>query len=176
MEEQYKESELELDAETLALMEEMQEDQSQDTFDDQQFMQEEYKQGYPVPEPEERLNAHNFLNKAAFSATDTVRTTWLSESELGRPLFNIRFLLDMEDISKYYLDAVIEKLTKAGHFGKNNKVDNKIANYFRAKIGNITDSGMSNKGFAMNLNVTRKMEARRERIKNLEPVKGGTKQ
>lgn len=171
MEEKYQQPENELDDETLALMEEMKEDQTEDTFDDQQMMSREFAEGYPVPEPEETLNAHNFLNKAAFQAQDTVRTTWLSESELGRPLFNIRFLLDMEDISKYYLDAIIDKLYKEKKI--DTKIDNKIANYFREKIRNITDSGMSNKGFAMNLNVTRKMEARRERIKNLEPIVGG---
>lgn len=145
-------------------MAELQEEQSEEAMEDQINIQEQMKELYDAPGIEEKQNAHSFLHKAAFDSIDTVRTTWLSESELGRPLFSVRFLLDMEDIAKNYLDKASKQLG----------IKNRIANYFRQKIYNVTDSGMSNKGFAMNLNVTRKMQATKERIKNIEPqLKGG---
>ncbi|KKN59071.1 hypothetical protein LCGC14_0546260, partial [marine sediment metagenome] len=44
-------------------------------------------------------------------------------------------------------------------------------------ILNITDSGMSKEGFAMNLNVTKKMDMLRKkvRVNNIENLKGGKK-
>lgn len=158
----------ELQEQLLEEMEDAQEEQREDQLEDQLGLTDEYKEAYPSPEPEEKQNQHSFLHKAAFSSNDTVRTTWLSESELGRPLFNIRFLLDMHDISKYYIDSLIDIL------GLDKTQDNRIANYFWEKTQNITASGMSNKGFAMNLNVTRKMDTIRKRIKEFpKMMKGG---
>jgi len=51
---------------------------------------------------------------------------------------------------------------------------NWISKYFLNKIYNISDSGMSNKGFSMNLNVTRKMQSTRTKVKNIPPqLQGG---
>ena len=151
-------------------IEEYQEDQKiegEETEEDRMMTQQELAEAYGSPEPEEKQNQHSFLHKAAFLSGDTVRTTFLSESELGRPLFSVRFLLDMEDVSIHYLDGFAEKCEGT----------NRIAIYFRNKVLNITDSGMSNKGFAMNLNVTRKMDTTRTRVKgNIENLqKGGKK-
>ncbi len=135
--------------------------------DEERFAaQQELAEIYGSPEPEEKHNQHTFLSNAV-KAKDTVRTTFLSESELGRPLFSVRFLLDMEDVSRHYLDIF------AIQCGGNNR----IADYFLNKVQNITDSGMSNKGFSMNLNVTRKMDTTRTRVKgNIENLqKGGKK-
>ena len=72
-----------------------------------------------------------------------------------------------EDISKFYLDdlAII--------YG----VHNKVSDYFRQKIINITDSGMSNEGFTMNLNATRKIDSTRSKIRvnPIDNLKGGKK-
>ena len=147
---------------------ELQEDDDEEKMMDQSELNEMYKDPFGAPELEEKQNAHSFLHKAAFSSPDTTRTTFLSESELGRPLFSVRWLLDMEDLVKSHIDPLIIKLEGVP------ERENKIANYFKAKVGNVTDSGMSNKGFSMNLNVTRKMDATRMRVKSDQtPLKGG---
>ncbi len=158
--------------EELDMIQEIQDDQQEDMQEDNMLLSAEHQEAYTADmTPEERQNAHSFLHKAAFDNEDTVRTTFLSESELGRPLFNIRFLLDMEDISKFYIDPIVKEL------GIDQLTGNKIAIYFLKKTYNVTDSGMSNKGFSMNLNVTRKMDSTRNRIKsnNIENLQGGKK-
>ncbi len=150
-------------------IEEYQEEQKiegEESDEDRLAAQQEFAEAYGSPEPEEKHNQHTFLSKAV-GAKDTVRTTFLSDSELGRPLFSVRFLLDMEDVSRHYLDIF------AVEYGGSNR----IADYFLNKVQNITSSGMSNKGFAMNLNVTRKMDTTRTRVKgNIENLqKGGRK-
>ncbi|KKL72879.1 hypothetical protein LCGC14_2080480 [marine sediment metagenome] len=149
-------------------IEEYQEEQKvegEESDEDRLAAQQEFAEAYGSPEPEEKHNQHTFLSKAV-SAKDTVRTTFLSDQELGRPLFSVRFLLDMEDVSRHYLDIFAESCGG----------DNRIANYFLNKVQNITDSGMSNKGFTMNLNVTRKMDTTRTRVKgNIENLQKGGK-
>ena len=148
-------------------IEEYQEEQKvegEESDEDRLAAQQEFAEAYGSPEPEEKQNQHSFLHKAAFSSPDTIRTTFLSETELGRPLFSVRFLLDMEDVSRHYLDG----------FAKECNGNNRIADYFLNKVQNITSSGMSNKGFAMNLNVTRKMDTTRTRVKgNIENLQKG---
>ena len=153
----------------LQQMQEEQEEVQEDAMLDQMEDQEAWREAYGAPEPEEQVNSHVFLNKAAFESPNTTRTTFLSESELGRPLFSARFMMDMEDIAKFYIDPVCKKL------GYDPKKENKIAKYFWEKLQNVTDSGMSNKGFSMNLNVTKKTDMSRTRFKPVDPpVKGGT--
>lgn len=169
MNEQYSQQQLQqqFSDEDLREMEEEQEDKAEDMSEDQFQLSKEVQEAYGSPEPDEKQNQHTFLHKATFDSPDTVKTTFLSESELGRPLFNVRFLLDMHDISKYYLDPILKDLRlEPQHNG--------IANYFWEKIQNITGSGMSNKGFSMNLNVTRKMDTVRKRIRDTSKLKGGT--
>lgn len=147
--------------------EEMENSETEDTADQQQeqmLNQQEFQEAYGVPEPEQQFNQHAFLAKS-LEFGESEKVTYLGESELGRPLFNIRFLLDIEDIAHYYLDKM----------AKDYGCENKIAQYFREKINNVCASGMSNKGFVQNLNVTRRMDATRKRIKNLTGMKGGEK-
>ena len=147
------------------MMEEM-EDLEADRMYDQQEEQiantQELQEAYSSQGEEQQFNQHTFLANS-LGLEEVEKVTYLGESELGRPLFNMRFLLDIEDISKYYIDDL------AAGFN----IPNKIADYFRAKINNIGSSGMSNKGFIQNLNVTRKMDSTKNRIRNLEQVKGG---
>ena len=149
----------------------MQEDAADDSQEDQYRNQQEFAEAYGSPEPEERHNQHTFLSKS-IEAKDTVRVTYLDEQELGRPMFSVRFLLDMEDISKLYLDDLANELSI-----KEQEVLNKVADYFRQKILNITDSGMSKDGFTALLNVTKKLDTVRKkvRVNNLENLKGGKK-
>lgn len=158
-----------MEQEIMDEMEDQQMDQAEKSFDDNQLLNQEWQQDYPVPEPEEKINAAAFLNKAAFVSKDTVRTTFLHEGELGRPLFTVRFLMDMEDISNYYIDPLLKKYKEL----LDDTSFNKISNYFWNKLQNITDSGMSNKGFISNLSVTRKMDATRTRHREPPPQRQG---
>lgn len=140
------------------LEEDNQSDQQQNDFIERQAWQD----SYGVPEQEQQFNQHAFLaNSLMFESPEKV--TFMSESELGRPLFNLRFLLDIEDICKYYLDNLSKELG----------TENQIAEYFRAKIVNVCSSGMSHKGFVQNLNASKKIDVTRKRTRELEPLKGG---
>ncbi len=160
-----------LTEEELEQYQEMQEDAADDVQEDQFANQQELAEAYGSPEQEEKYNQHTFLSKAV-NADDTVRLTYLDEWELGRPMFSVRFLLDMEDIAKYYLDQMASDLSNEDKIILNN-----VADYFRKKIDNITSSGMSKEGFTMNLNVTKKMDVMRKkvRVNNIENLKGGKK-
>jgi len=139
-------------------------DDTEESQENEQLTRQEFQDSYGYPEAEEKINQHTFLANS-LKLDQPEKVTFMTESELGTPLFNLRFLLDIEDICRYYLDDIAEEL----------KLQNKISLYFREKIVNISESGMSNKGFVQNLNVTKKMESTRERIKNLGAVKGGKK-
>lgn len=144
-------------------MDDMDREKSEDIEDDRQLSNQEWQEGYGPPEPEERQNAHSFLHKATFDQPHTLKTTFLTEGELGRPDFTTRFLLSIKTVAEDLIDPLCIEF----------ELPNGISHYFKEKVENITSSGLSNKGFSMNLNVTRKMDATRERIKNLEPMKGG---
>lgn len=148
------------------LMEEMQdlsEDDTQDSQDEQMLNTQEFQEGYGAPEPEQAFNKHAFIFES-LKEEHPEKITYLNESELGRPLFNMRFLLDIEDISKYYLDDLL------GKYG----IKNKISAYFRDKIKNTADSGLSNQGFIQNMNITSKMDTLRKRVRgNINNLKGG---
>lgn len=128
------------------------EDMKEDDMEEQMELSQEFNPDSPYPLQDEKHNQFTFLHKAAFESNDTIRTTWLSESELGRPLFSVRFLLDLHKMAHH---------------------DNlhKIAEYYLSKVQNITHSGMSNKGFAMNLNVTQKRDATKTRIRDTSGLK-----
>ena len=144
-------------------MQDVQEEDSAIQTEESMMNQQNWQEAYGVPEQEQSFNQHTFLaNSLALESPEKV--TFMSESELGRPLFNLRFLLDIEDICKYYLDDLSNELDLV----------NEIAKYFRAKIINISDSGMSHNGFVQNLNASRKIDVTRSRVRNLEPqLKGG---
>lgn len=152
------------------MLDEMHGEQLEDSELDRMELGKEYQEGYEEPQADERQNQHSFLHKAAFDAGDTVKTTFLTQEELGRPLFSVRFLLKLKTIARHYIDPLCTELELDPH------KDNKIAIYFQDETENISSSGMSNEGFAMNLNVTKKMDAVRRRIRDpIENLKGGKK-
>jgi hypothetical protein len=152
--------------ELLEEMQNLQKEEAEDQQDEQQLDQDAWKEAYGYPEPEEKHGSHEFISKSVFELPDVEKATFLNESELGRPLFNVRFLLDMEDISRYYIDPLAKVFM----------VENKIANYFREKIVNVCSSGLSNQGFIQNMNVTRKVDMTKKRVRNpIENLKGGKK-
>ena len=112
------------------------------------------------------MNAHSFLHKAVFDQQETLKTTFLTEGELGRPDFSTRFLLSIKTVAEDLIDPLAKELG----------LENGIAHYFGEKVENITSSGLSNKGFSMNINVTRKMDATRKKVREIEPLMKGGKQ
>ncbi len=151
--------------EMLEEIEMQQQEQTEDSQEDSFLENQQLMDAYGSPVPDEKHNQHSFLHKSAFDTLNTEKVTFLDEYELGRPVFNIRFLLDLEDISHYYLDEVCRVLG----------VSNEISKYFRDKINNICDSGMSNRGFAQNMNVTRRMDTTKKRIKVQPSTEQGVK-
>ncbi len=145
-------------------MEDIQEEQMEDSEDDRMELSDEMKELYGAPEPEEHFNQHAFLNKAAFQTPNTLKTTFLNPEECGRPDFSVRFLLQMKTISEHYIDPIVIELIKDNP-DKKEEIKNAISIYFQKKIQNITDSGMSMEGFSMNLNVMKKIEATRRRVR-----------
>lgn len=157
-----------LSNEELEELGEQMQDQKEEDMEEQMELSQEFGSDYGAPEPEQKLNSHSFLHRAAFDSSDTTRTTFLQDGELGKPLFTIRTMLDLEDISNHYINPLLAQ------FGLT-KEDNIISSYFKSKIQNVTDSGMSNKGFAMNLNVTQKKDVTRKKTRdnNIQNLKGG---
>ncbi len=145
-------------------IENIQLDESQDQQDEQMSNSQEFQDSM-MTEPDMPFNQHTFLANS-LDQENPEKVTFLSTSELGIPLFNMRFLQDIEDVCKHYLDGLCKE------YG----MENKISNYFRAKIINISDSGMSNQGFIQNMNVTKKVDMTRTRKRNLDNLKGGKKQ
>ncbi len=146
-------------------MEDLSLDEAQDSQDEQMMNTSEYQEGIGIPEPEQLFNKHAFLF-SSLGQESPEKVTYLTGGELGRPLFTVRFMLDMEDIAKSHLDNLFEK----------HGVHNKISAYFRAKIENTADSGMSNEGFIQRMNVTQKVDMKRTRVRNIENLKGGKTQ
>lgn len=147
------------------MMEEMEDlslDEAQDSQDESMINQQEFQEAYGVPEPEQSFNKHAFLFES-LKQDNPEKVTFLHSGELGRPLFTVRFMLDMEDIAISHLDDLLKKYN----------LPNKISSYFRAKIENTADSGMSNEGFIQKLNVTQKIDMKRTRVKNLANLQGG---
>ncbi len=146
---------------------EQEENSKEDTADENFIAQSEFPSGYGTPEPEQTYNQHQFIS-SALSEKKPEKVTYLERGELGIPAFTIRFMQDMEDIAKYYLDPIIKR-----YFEK--EIENRCSDYFRQKIINVCDSGMSNNGFIHSMNVTKKMDMQRSRINNIDNFKGGKK-
>ena len=144
-------------------LEDIEADKSAESQEESMMNQQDWQEAYGSPQSEEVINPARFLHRAAFESEDTLRTTHLNEYELGRPLFSVRFLLDLEDVCKHYIDPLCIAL------GLKPEEHNKVSKYFKEKIKNVSDSGMSKEGFIAQLNVTKKIESTRSRIKNLDP-------
>ena len=140
------EPEEEMDEEELEELKEESEDDDAEYKEDAFIENMDLQEDYPIGEPEEKHTSHFIINKA-LEKGDTIRTTFLTESELGRPIFSVRFYSDLHD------DALRLGLDR-------------LADFYWQKIQNITSSGMSNKGFVMNLNVTQKRDMTRRRVKD----------
>ncbi len=157
----------EITPEMVQEMKDAEDEQKEDMSDENYMQQNEYPQGYGLQERESSFNQHTFLANS-LSQDMPEKVTFLEKGELGVPAFTIRFMQDMEDIAKFYLDPIIEKYCEPGTI-------NKCSDYFRQKIINVCHSGMSNNGFIQGLNVTKRMDMQRSRKNNIQNLKGGIK-
>lgn len=103
-------------------------------------------EGYGYPQPEEKYNQFKIFSEA-IKRKDTTRTTFLTKGELGRPLFSVRFYLHCYNLAKSFNSP-------------------SVMEYFGKKAGVITDSGMSNEGFILKLNVSSNRTVRRTHVKS----------
>lgn len=143
--------------ELLEEMEDLRTEEMEEQQLDQGEVQEDFGgQGYGYPQQEDKHNQHTFISKAV-DMKDVEKVSYLKPEELGRPLFNVRFLLDMEDIAKHYLDPLLAK--------DDLNLKNRISDYFRNKINNICSSGLSHNGFIQTMNITKRMDATRTRVR-----------
>lgn len=147
-------------------MEELQLDEAQDGQDESNLNQYEWGEamgdGIGVPSPEKQYNQHAFISES-LGQNSPEKITFLTQSELGNPLFNMRFLLDMEDICIYYLNKLVKKYNSR----------DLISPYFRAKIKNVADSGLSKEGFIQNMNISKRLDVKRTRPNAIDNLKGG---
>lgn len=161
----------ELERGMLQKIEDMQEQERIEKEQDRMLEDSQLREGFPMePSIEEQMNPSAFLHRAAFDEEDTSKTTYLTQQELGKPLFSVRFLMELKNIAHFHLTPIMKEV------GLNPEKENRIANYFWDKVQNISNTGLSNEGFAMNLNVTRKMDMTRKKTnENLmqNQVKGG---
>lgn len=146
---------------TIDIGEQEMEDHKEEMMEDDMELNRELAESYGSPSQDPIYNPHSFLHRAVFDLDDTLKTTYLDQYELGRPFFTVRFMLEL------YKNALNSSIITSE--GKELKLD-KLAEYFRQKIKNVTDTGMSNQGFAMNLNVTQKRDTtkRRRNLSNLK--------
>lgn len=137
-------------------------DQQQEDQEESMMNTQEFNEGLGVPEPDQQFGPHHFI-AGSLNLDSPEKVTFLDQHELGRPLYHMRFLLDIEDVCKHHVDPLCNKFN----------VPNKLSAYFRAKIKNISDSGMSKDGFLQVLNVTKKVDFTRKKTRNMENLKQG---
>lgn len=108
----------------------------------QEDLSEEDAREYGAPEPEQIFERFKFLTEVR-DRDDTIRTGFVNEEELGRPLFPVRFWNNLKAIAKMHNYDIVSK-------------------YCRDKALNITSSSLSRDGFLLNTSVTK----RKERLKS----------
>ena len=128
--------------------------QAYDEAENRAEINEEIAEGYGYPTEQEKLNQWKIFNDA-IKAVDTTRTTYLTKGELGRPLFSVRFYLQCYNRAKAFNAPL-------------------IMDYFRKKARVITDSGMSNEGFILKMNVSSNKSIRRTHTKSEDTTKENT--
>lgn len=127
----------------------IQEDNSYDDAEVRAEVSQEVAEQYGSPQPEEKINQFTIL-KEMINKKDSLRTTFLTRPELGKPMFSARFYLDCMKLCDMYGADLIKE-------------------YFANKVGTITDSGMSNEGFTPKLSVTNNRNVRRVHERKTNP-------
>ncbi len=138
-------------------IEEFEEEQAEEKKEEDQELMEELREedaeAYGVPEPEQKYERFKFLTEAR-EMDDTIRTSYLTKSELGFPLFSVRFWLNLELLAALKKYDILRK-------------------YLNDKALVTTHTGLSREGFLMNTAITRRKEGIKSKIKPQEVVKSG---
>ena len=103
------------------------------------LLDEAMRTGYGSPTPEEKPNAHIFLNKVA-NSKDTTKTGNLTEIEIGVTKYALRTYKHLALVCKDLVD------------------DDIWANYFKEKGEILTATSLSKKGFLTNLAVIQRRQ------------------
>lgn len=104
-----------------------------------------YSDMYGAPSEQEQHNLHSFLT-GVLKADDRIKTSFLTVPELGKPVFSVRFWLNIASYSKL-------------------KGFDLVHNYAIQKAKNTTDTGLSREGFIINTSVTQKKVRARHRYR-----------
>ena len=147
----------EVPQEVLDEFQRQQEDDSDNSFQNQTEDSEFLRQA--IQDSPEKYNQHTFIHNSVFNSDSPIRTTYLSESEKGRALFNAIFIKDIINICDYQLKGIAEELG----------VENNIKIYFEQKLDSQLQLGMSHEGFLQNLNASKLIKTQRTRgnVENL---------
>jgi len=124
----------------------------EDLAQQQEFMddvKEEQLEESMLPEQEKLLDKYLFLNNVKES-DNTIKTSFLTKAELGKPLFPVRFWLELATYAQL-------------------KGYDIVKDYCIDKAKNITDTGLSNEGFLLGLVVTKRRETALQRKKSPTP-------
>lgn len=127
------------------MKEDLLEEQKEEERELLEDMKEEDAEAYGVPEAEEKHDRFKFLTEIR-DGDDTIRTTYLTKTELGVPLFSVRFWLNLQllaELKKYKI----------------------ISDYLYNKALVTTHSGLSREGFLVNTTVTKRKEMTKHRAK-----------
>jgi len=124
-------------------IEDMKEEEAEEQQELMKDLSEEDIEDYGAVEPEKNFELMKFLTEVR-DADDTTRTTYLTKSELGTPLFSVRFWENLKIL------AIMRKRTI-------------LAKFIQSKIFSTTSTGLSREGFLMNTTITKKKEKTRLR-------------
>lgn len=133
-------------------MEDLKEEEAEDKAESDRELMEEMKEedaeAYGYPEAEEKFERFKFLSEVR-DREDTIRTSFLTKTELGTPLLPVRFWLNLKllaDLKRYDI----------------------VSGYLYNKAIVTTHSGLSREGFLLNIAVTKRKETAKRKIKPLE--------
>jgi len=138
-------------------LEEMEEEQAEEKKESEQELMEDLREedaeSYGVPEQARTFERFKFLTEVR-DLPDTIRTSYLTKSELGFPLFSVRFWLNLKllaDLKEY----------------------NYLGDYLHNKALVTTHTGLSREGFLLNTAITKRKESKKHKLKPQEDDKSG---
>ena len=126
------------------------EDEKEEAAEEQQELMkdlaEEDIEAYGSVEPDKEYGLMKFLTEVR-DIDDTTRTSYLTKTELGIPLFSVRFWENLKII------AIMRKRLL-------------LAAFIQKKVLSTTTTGLSREGFLMNTTITKRKERTRNKQTN----------
>jgi len=127
-------------------------DEKEEQVEEQQELMkdlsEEDIEDYGSIEPDKTYDLMKFLTEVR-DQDDTTRTSYLTKTELGIPLFSVRFWENLKIL------AIMRKRLL-------------LAKFIQSKILSTTSTGLSREGFLMNTTITRKKEKTRGKLNRFQ--------